>query len=655
MSRKLVKVSEEELKKEQKEATKQKAISLAWHALYIAIMLIIPIVSYFIMEFEIRNPFDKMKWNIQMLNMLFWEILMLVLFFAYGSLRAAVRTEIITAYLIGLLDYFVIGFRSAPVQPWDIYSIKVALSVADNYEFKIKTKIVVTAIIVVAVCVGAHWIKYKIDRKNKVKLVVSLVCLALSFIFMGSYIKYVQKDTTIKKYGIYDKLFTPTTMTYKDGTMVAFLMECQYLKVEKPQGYSDRKAKEALEGYETEESFDTTKVLWTDNDGDFLINGEEANQKKKKTKNYKQDDVTAVANAKVSEKSPNIIVIMDEAFSDLKVLNQDYTTNVDEMPFVRSMLNGADNTVSGYLDVSVLGGNTANTEFEFLTGNSMAWLPNGCVPYQQFVKGDKESIASILKKQGYDTLAIHPYKAKGWDRPLVYDCFGFDEFISEKEFADAEIIRKYVSDKSGFQKIAESLNDKADGKPIFVFNVTMQNHGSYTDAYDNFENDVQVDGVDKFVTNNYLSLIKRTDESLAEFIDYLSDYDEPTMVVFFGDHQPSDSVVNPIYKLNGTSVGAITEEELRNRYKVPFFIWANYDVAEATDVVTSPGILGAKMMEMAGVKMSPYEEFILDFSSKYTSVNTLGVTDINGVTKSLDEMKEELVEYRRLQYYMLFR
>lgn len=54
----------------------------------------------------------------------------------------------------------------------------------------------------------------------------------------------------------------------------------------------------------------------------------------------------------------------------------DFQTNKDYMPYFHSM-QGADDTISGYLNVSVCGGNTANTEFEFLTGNTMAFLPQG--------------------------------------------------------------------------------------------------------------------------------------------------------------------------------------------------------------------------------------------------------------------------------------
>ena len=117
---------------------------------------------------------------------------------------------------------------------------------------------------------------------------------------------------------------------------------------------------------------------------------------------------------------------MNEAFSDPSVLG-DFTTNEDYMPFVHSLLDGADNTISGHLNVSVKGGNTANTEFEYLTGASMAFLPYGSIPYQQYVKKETPSMASYLSSLGYYTIAMHPYRAAGWDRNLVYPKLGFDE------------------------------------------------------------------------------------------------------------------------------------------------------------------------------------------------------------------------------------
>ena len=90
----------------------------------------------------------------------------------------------------------------------------------------------------------------------------------------------------------------------------------------------------------------------------------------------------------------------------------------DFMPYIRSLLDGAPNTISGHLYVSVLGGNTANSEFEYLTGDSMAFLPSGSIPYQQYLNKYALSIVSHMKELGYSTTAMHPYNASGWKSKL---------------------------------------------------------------------------------------------------------------------------------------------------------------------------------------------------------------------------------------------
>ena len=103
---------------------------------------------------------------------------------------------------------------------------------------------------------------------------------------------------------------------------------------------------------------------------------------------------------------------MNEAFADLSYV-ADFETSEDYMPNIHSL---KENTVKGNLFVSVKGGNTANTEFEFLTGDSCAFLPSGSVAYQQFLHKETPSLASHLKNMGYATTAIHPYYA-----PLLPD------------------------------------------------------------------------------------------------------------------------------------------------------------------------------------------------------------------------------------------
>ena len=380
-----------------------------------------------------------------------------------------------------------------------------------------------------------------------------------------------------QKLRLYNKLFTPTTISYKNGTALAFVMELRYLSVDKPAGYNADTAAQELAALEEESMSEPAMAGAGSDEGEF----------------------------------PNIIVIMDEAFSDPAILGN-FTVNQDYMPFVHSLLDGAENTVSGWLNVSVLGGNTANTEFEYLTGNTMAFLPQGSIPYQQYIKGEAPSLASHLAGLGYQTVAMHPYNASGWDRDTVYPAMGFSEMYFLPDFDNAAKVRNYVSDQSDFEKIVEIYENKGDN-PLFLFNVTMQNHSSYTESFDNFDPQIEVEGGSQTL-NNYLSLLSLSDAALSELISYFEEQEEDTIIVFFGDHQTTNSVIEPILKQNGKSSSTLTEEEQADRYKVPFFIWANFDIEEETGVETSVNYLGAKTLLAAGVPMDGYFTYLSVFS-----------------------------------------
>ena len=130
-------------------------------------------------------------------------------------------------------------------------------------------------------------------------------------------------------------------------------------------------------------------------------------------------------------------------------------------------------------------------------------------------------------------------------------------------------------------KIIETYENKPDGQPAFIFNVTMQNHGGYTNTYYGFDNTVTADKLNNSALDQYLSLIKLTDEDLKNLIEYFSNVDEKTIVVFFGDHQPNDTVASSVLAANGMDYNNLSNEELKLRYQVPYVIWANYDIDEA--------------------------------------------------------------------------
>ena len=548
-----------------------------------------------------------MKIRIQLLNIVLFELIMALLLFLFGKLKTALRCQTILFMIIGLANYYVLEFRSAPIMPWDILSIGTAASVANNFKYTLskETVFVLIGFVILILLESKVTLELKKDWRIRVGGVLA------SFALLWGFTAMLHQDSTVARFKLYDKLFTPTVMSKRDGTAVAFLMELKYIVVEKPDGYNKEDAAALLASYDTNDTESATHT-------------------------------------------PNIIVIMNEAFSDLSVLG-DFETNEDYMPFLHSLMQeGTPNTISGHLNVSVLGGNTANTEFEFLTGNTMAFLPQGSVAYQQYVKSNDYSIATYLKSKGYDTIAMHPYNASGWDRDKVYPLLGFDTFYSLKDWVNPVKIRKYVSDQSCYDKIIELYEQKDANTPFFLFNVTMQNHSSYSEEYDNFHPDITVEGTSSKILPNYLSLIKLSDQALENLIEYFSKADEDTVIVFFGDHQPSNSVAAPVWKLNGRSGDSLTEEEEARRYKVPFIIRANYDIEAASNVETSANYLGSHVLRAAGLPLYDYRNYLSQLEGQYPVLTAIRAENAQGISTPVKDVKSTLQDYMTLQYYNIF-
>lgn len=265
----------------------------------------------------------------------------------------ALRAVFIVAMVFGLINHYVMLFRSTPFVPWDIFSIGTATSVASNYDFTPTAGVVVVTVIFIALIMLIHFVDFRIKWKFRFRLIPTVLGILALCLFVNA---LQDEDFQTDNY-LYPFLFTPAYMTKVNGMAVTFAMDLKFVAVDKPDGYSRQKAKELLDSY-----------AGTDD------NSDEADKS-----DY-----------------PNIIVVMDEAFSDLSVLG-DFDTNTDYMPFVHSLEKGNENTITGYLNTSVCGGNTADTEFEFLTGNTMAFLPVGSIPYQQYIKSTTPSLASYLK------------------------------------------------------------------------------------------------------------------------------------------------------------------------------------------------------------------------------------------------------------------
>lgn len=585
---------------------------------YLIGFAIVPIISFYLMEAFEHNALAEVRQEAQWFNILIFELIAWTLYLLIGRMTTALRIELALALAFGLTNHYVMAFRSTPFVPWDLLSVRTAASVAQNYDFTPTPRMIVVAVLFVLLMVAVRVLR-KVPR---IKLPIRLGSAVLCGLALCLFVNTLQQETFQNKHYLYPFLFTPAYMTKVNGMAVTFAMDLAYVAVDKPKGYSAEEAQKTLEQYGN-----TDNVFADDeeNTNDSKNRGEDANNK----------DL------------PNIIVIMDEAFSDLSVVG-DLETNEDYMPFMHKMQQGADHIITGYAQVSVCGGNTANSEFEFLTGNTMSFLPSGSIPYQQYITKDTPSLASYLASLGYETYAQHPYYASGWNREKVYPLLGFEHLNFIDDYANKTYVRKYVSDDADMQHIIDTYENKEDGKPAFIFNVTMQNHGGYTDAFSDLSEDVHATNYNSEVLDRYLSLIQLTDQSLAKLVDYFSNVDEKTVIVFFGDHQPSDTVAAQVQDSMLLPGESVPDEQLRKRYLVPYLVWANYDIDGATQQNTSLNYLSAEVLKAAGVPTDAYQNFLLDLQKSYPVMSAAGRTDASDADENM------LNTYKKLQYYNLF-
>ena len=547
---------------------------------------IVPILLFYLMEAFEHNAFEEVRSLAQMYNILLFELIAWLLFFITGSGRVALRIETGIALVYGLVNHYVMAFRSTPLVPWDIFSIKTAASVAGNYDFTPTNEFLLVCGAFVVIFLLLHFVKLKFPYGVFMRIIPT-VCVGL---VLCTFVIMLWDDDFQTDSYLYPFLFTPAHMTKVNGMAVTFAMDMEYIHVDKPKGYSVTRAKAILEEYESPN------------------------------------------NANQPADYPNVIVIMNEAFSDLAVLG-DFETNEDYMPFIHSLQQGQENTVTGNLTVSVCGGNTANTEFEFLTGHTMDYFPVGSIPYQQYIKGELPSLASQLAELGYATYGMHPYNSTGWNRNEVYPWLGFEESYFIRDFTSRHYIRDYVSDQTAYQKIIDIYEEKEAGKPAFIFEVTMQNHGGYTQKYENFIADVHAPDLNSAQLDQYLSLMKVSDQEFENLVAYFENKEEKTIIVFFGDHQPSDAVVRPILRWNQKLV--MNEEDAWLRYQVPYVIWANYDIEDGRDVDTDISFLAAQVLNRADMPTTAYQNFLLELAEHPDS----------------DTLKNQ---YEILQYYFMF-
>lgn len=501
--------------------------------------------------------------------------------------------------VLGLVQYFVLQFRGSAFVIQDIFAWRTAATVADRYVYEITPPLFLTLMTALyIICIYQQVGKMMFSIRTRGNMLLGIAC-AMGFVGICSGGFLISPHLM--------NVWDLAASYRRDGIILTMASEVQFLVGDKPMSYSV----DAVRGIMDETLSSPTE---------------------------KRKNVT---------KAENLIVIMNESFSDLENIGG-VATETTLLPWLHSV---DENVIKGWLSVPVFGGGTANTEYEALTGNTMAFLSGGS-PYQTNVAEGESGLASTLKRQGFYALAAHPYMADNWNRRTVYLDMDFDLFLSEENWGEMELMRWCESDSAAYSKIIEQYEEQEGN--FFTFLVTMQNHGGYAEEYEDFQNTVELDyETDYPEAEQYLSLLQESDKAFRDLTEYFSQVEEPTMLVMFGDHLAT--LENGFYEeLFGKPLEDLDFRETQMRYITPFVIWTNYDIEEEYDVIMSTNYLGSYILNAAGLEMTPYQQFLYHLWEKIPVVNVRGIMADDGNWYEWHEIPERyaegLEEYKVLQY-----
>ncbi|MGI6254111.1 MAG: sulfatase-like hydrolase/transferase [Acutalibacter sp.] len=517
--------------------------------------------------------------------------------------------------IFGIANYFVVQFRGQPILPWDIQGFGTALTVSGGYTYEPTPMMTIAAIaflLAVALCV-------KIDPREKpaksfrmaergVSLGLAVVLFVLLF-----------PMNILAGMGISVWAWNQKTSSEITGITAGFFANVQFLMVDKPEGYSTAQAEEVSEVASQLEEPEPV--------------GE-------------------------PEKLPTVIAIMNESFTDMERTGDgSITLSQDNLPFLHSLEESGE-VVWGTAYSSVYGGNTCNSEYEFLTGNTTAFLPAGSKPYQQYVDHDQTSLVSLLKDTyGYECKAIHPGNRSAWQRDTAYEYLGFDEFIDVSEFdVTRRLEHGLTSDRSSYDQVIYEYEHRDEDTPLFLFNVTIQNHGGYED--EDYKTTVEIEEApgEYPQAEQYLSLTKKSDEALEYLIDYFSQQEDPVVILFFGDHWPNlESEF--LTQLLGENSDSLSFENIMREYEVPFMIWANYDLEGEEVEAVSLNYLSGLLLRAAGLEGTSYTNYLENLRKTLPVITAVGVMDSEGNWYRSGEKTpydDLLNEYNILEYNNAF-
>lgn len=458
---------------------------------------------------------------------------------------------------LGIANGIILCFRLTPISAMDLYDITSIIDRIPQY-LNVFQMILICALILIIVS-GLVFL-WKRSKKDKIPFASSLPIILFIGLFIISLSFIASKTKALSNQ--FDNLHD----AYKDyGFAYCFTNSLFDRGIDRPYGYSEAKIEELLEEVES-------KLVQINSVGESNIhNG--------------------------IEEPPNIIMVQLESFMDINSL-KNYEFSENPVPFFTKL---KEEFTSGFLTVPVYGAGTVNTEFEVITGMNSKFFGKGEYPYRTILTSTtSESICYNLSKLGYHNYVIHNNTASFYKRNDVFKMLGFDNFVSVEYMNHVELNSiGWPKDKVLTQEILKAL--KAKDTKDFIYTITVQDHGIYPDVNYEEEKKIKVkikqENTLQLKDNKseegylnqleyYVNQINETDEFINELTQALNEFEEPTIVVFYGDHLPPLSFEN---------------DDLENdRYETEYVMWSNFTMEkERHDLTTYQ--LNAYVLERLGI------------------------------------------------------
>lgn len=354
--------------------------------------------------------------------------------------------------------------------------------------------------------------------------------------------------------------------------------------------------------------------------------------------------------------TPNIIVVFSESYWNPELIKEvKFSSPV--LPNYESLSNVGQplNLIS-----PSFGGLSANVEFELLTGLSIKYFSGNYIPYVSLYKNDKSALYPSLIKEmqqnGYQTEILNTAGPKLYDCQNVYKIMDLDKvtYVSQEP--------TYAKDSVVTDMIKNRFNSKAKNEKLFYLAITMGSHMPYYENnYQNPNLKITSSPYSNSINNiilNYALAVNAADQELGKLYEYINTLEEPTLLIYFGDHLPFLKTEDNAYVFEKINMFTKDVKALSDKYTTPAIVLSNYDTANFSLPDTlSPDLFLNYILNNTNLSLSAYYRWLYDNQANFAIGNNYVSkkdSDLYFTNKLPTALKKYELLRANMQYLLLY-